>query len=122
MPAKSLEPDGPDQQSLQSLYLRFLASQRQNISKLSKNTTATNCSDTYALAQWTLVRPLKHQVVVLQGERPLAKDNKKLGMFRLDGIPTAPKGSMSPQDMRRPSEISKTADARCPQDRSFIRH
>ena len=32
------------------------------------------------------------QVVVLQGERPLAKDNKKLGMFRLDGIPTAPKG------------------------------
>ena len=36
---------------------------------------------------------------MLQGERPLAKDNKKLGMFRLDGIPTAPKGSMSPQDM-----------------------
>lgn len=32
------------------------------------------------------------EVVVLQGERPLAKDNKKLGMFRLDGIPTAPKG------------------------------
>ncbi|CAE7949486.1 Chaperone protein dnaK [Symbiodinium microadriaticum] len=32
------------------------------------------------------------EVVVLQGERPLAKDNKKLGTFRLDGIPTAPKG------------------------------
>ncbi|CAE7229358.1 HSP70 [Symbiodinium natans] len=32
------------------------------------------------------------EVVVLQGERPLAKDNKKLGMFRLDGIPAAPKG------------------------------
>ncbi|CAJ1353927.1 unnamed protein product [Effrenium voratum] len=32
------------------------------------------------------------EVVVLQGERPLAKDNKKLGMFRLDGIPPAPKG------------------------------
>ena len=36
--------------------------------------------------------PATSQVVVLQGERPLAKDNKKLGTFRLDGIPTAPKG------------------------------
>jgi molecular chaperone DnaK len=26
-------------------------------------------------------------VHVLQGERPMAKDNKTLGMFRLDGIP-----------------------------------
>ena len=32
------------------------------------------------------------EVIVLQGERPLAKDNKKLGMFRLDNIPAAPKG------------------------------
>ena len=29
---------------------------------------------------------------VLQGERPMAKDNKSLGMFRLDGIPPAMKG------------------------------
>ncbi|TVY12258.1 molecular chaperone DnaK [Candidatus Phytoplasma pini] len=29
---------------------------------------------------------------VLQGERPLAKDNKNLGQFRLDNIPPAPKG------------------------------
>ena len=29
---------------------------------------------------------------VLQGERPLAKDNKTLGHFRLEGIPPAPRG------------------------------
>ncbi len=29
---------------------------------------------------------------VLQGERPMASDNKSLGMFRLDGIPPAMKG------------------------------
>ena len=31
-------------------------------------------------------------VHVLQGERPMGKDNKSLGMFRLDGIPPAPRG------------------------------
>ncbi len=29
---------------------------------------------------------------VLQGERPMSKDNKSLGMFRLDGIPPAMRG------------------------------
>ncbi len=29
---------------------------------------------------------------ILQGERPMAKDNKSLGMFRLDGIPPAMRG------------------------------
>jgi molecular chaperone DnaK len=29
---------------------------------------------------------------VLQGERPMAHDNKTLGNFRLDGIPSAPRG------------------------------
>jgi molecular chaperone DnaK len=32
------------------------------------------------------------EIVVLQGERPMAKDNKTLGTFRLDGIPPAPRG------------------------------
>ncbi len=31
-------------------------------------------------------------VHILQGERPMAKDNKPLGNFRLDGIPAAPRG------------------------------
>jgi molecular chaperone DnaK len=32
-------------------------------------------------------------VHVLQGERPLARDNRTLGRFRLDGIPPAPRGA-----------------------------
>ncbi len=32
------------------------------------------------------------EIVVLQGERPMSKDNKVLGTFKLDGIPPAPRG------------------------------
>ena len=32
------------------------------------------------------------EIVVTQGERPLARDNKVLGTFKLDGIPPAPRG------------------------------
>jgi molecular chaperone DnaK len=31
-------------------------------------------------------------IEIYQGERPMTKDNKKLGAFRLDGIPAAPRG------------------------------
>jgi molecular chaperone DnaK len=32
------------------------------------------------------------EIKVLQGERPLAKDNKQLGVFHLEGLPPAPRG------------------------------
>ena len=32
------------------------------------------------------------QIHVLQGERPMASQNKSLGTFNLDGIPPAPRG------------------------------
>lgn len=32
------------------------------------------------------------EIKVLQGERPMASDNKQLGVFHLDGIPPAPRG------------------------------
>lgn len=32
------------------------------------------------------------EINILQGERPMAKDNKSLGQFHLDGIPPAPRG------------------------------
>ena len=33
------------------------------------------------------------EIVVLQGERPMSRDNKNLGTFKLDGIPPAPRGT-----------------------------
>lgn len=33
------------------------------------------------------------EVVVVQGERPMARDNKQLGTFKLDGIDPAPRGT-----------------------------
>ena len=32
------------------------------------------------------------EIHVLQGERPMAQDNRTLGRFHLDGIPPAPRG------------------------------
>src|SRR5262249_60177660 len=36
--------------------------------------------------------PASVEVHVLQGERPMARDNRTLGKFHLDGIPSAPRG------------------------------
>src|SRR5690606_37697570 len=33
------------------------------------------------------------EIKVIQGERPLSRDNKQLGVFHLDGIPPAPRGT-----------------------------
>jgi molecular chaperone DnaK len=33
------------------------------------------------------------EIKVLQGERPMSRDNKQLGTFHLDGIPPAPRGT-----------------------------
>jgi molecular chaperone DnaK len=57
---------------------------------ISRNTTIpTRKSETFTTAadNQTAV-----EVHVLQGERPLAKDNRTLGRFHLTGIPSAPRG------------------------------
>ena len=46
------------------------------------------------------------EIVVLQGERKFAADNKKIGNFMLDGIPPAPRGS---RRSRSPSTSTPTA-------------
>lgn len=57
---------------------------------IERNTTipkkATQIFSTYADNQTAV------DIKILQGERPMAKDNKMLGNFRLDGIPPAPRG------------------------------
>lgn len=58
---------------------------------IDRNTTIpskkTQTFSTYADSQTAV------DIRVLQGERPMAKDNKELGVFRLDGIPPAPRGT-----------------------------
>ena len=57
---------------------------------IEKNTTIpTSKSQTFSTAGDNQTQV---QIHVLQGERPMATDNKTLGMFNLDGIPPAPRG------------------------------
>src|SRR5581483_9210932 len=57
---------------------------------ISKNTTVpTAKTQTFSTAADSQTQVEIH---VLQGERPLAQDNKTLGRFILDGIPPAPRG------------------------------
>ncbi len=57
---------------------------------IPRNTTipkkATQIFSTYSDNQPSV------EINILQGERPMAQDNKSLGTFRLDGIPPAPRG------------------------------
>ena len=57
---------------------------------ISRNTTIpTRKMETFSTAEDNQTAVDIH---VLQGERPLAHDNKTLGQFRLDGLPPAPRG------------------------------
>ena len=57
---------------------------------IPRNTTVpTRKSETFSTAEDSQTAVDVH---ILQGERPLAKDNNTLGVFRLEGIPPAPRG------------------------------
>ncbi len=61
-----------------------------NTVMISKNTTIpTSKSQIFSTAEENQTAV---DVKILQGERPMASDNRQLGLFRLDGIPPSPRG------------------------------
>jgi len=73
---------------------------------IEKNTTIpTRKSQIFTTAEDSQSAVTIH---VLQGERPMAQDNKTLGRFELVGIPTAPRG------------VPQIRTKRCASDRSYL--
>jgi molecular chaperone DnaK len=61
-----------------------------NTTMIPRNTTIpTSKTETFSTAS---DNQSSVEIVTLQGERPMAKDNRELGKFKLDGIPPAPRG------------------------------
>ena len=57
---------------------------------IEKNTTVpASCSQVFSTAT---DNQTSVEIHIVQGERPLANDNRSLGRFILDGIPPAPRG------------------------------
>ena len=53
-------------------------------------------------------------IVVLQGERPMAKDNKEIGRFDLTDIPPAPRGTPLPSSHPKMTElVNKNKKTEC---------
>jgi molecular chaperone DnaK len=72
------------------LSLGIMTEGEVNTKLIDRNTTIpTAKSQTFSTASDS--QP-SVEIVVLQGERPMARDNRILGTFTLDGIPPAPRG------------------------------
>jgi molecular chaperone DnaK len=72
------------------LSLGIMTEGEVNTVMITRNTTIpTSKSETFSTAS---DNQNSVEIVVLQGERPLARDNRELGKFKLDGIPPAARG------------------------------
>jgi molecular chaperone DnaK len=72
------------------LSLGIMTEGEVNTVMIPRNTTIpTSKTETFSTAS---DNQSSVEIVVLQGERPMARDNRELGKFKLDGIPPAPRG------------------------------